>query len=610
MDKNVDYIIGFDFGHGETSVAKVDVKAIDVNSANIDAEDIRIVGNGREMKIPSMVGYDVDNNVQLDFDAYQFRFLKIGAYFKAPMISSSDFPAITEENKKYFKDFAVSVFNQLHKHPSNQDLKGKNVLYFVACPSGWNKEQQEAYLDFFNNYCGMPVTGIIEESRAAYVVARRKLHDRDPRLSAFGKKIAVLDLGSSTLDITMHSDKAYTDGYEIGASQIEDALLHYFLDTNKDFKQKYHQYEELEETCRNQILFLLRCAKEEYYNKVSKGGSGEILLKCQIDWEELSSDEIQGISNLKLKGTEIESILDSHGSGDIRYKEKLRESINSFIKTYGKVDAVVLTGGASQMSFYKDIVLESYELSEDYCIVDKSPSYSISQGTAIMGYIDTKSPTKPDNGDPAYLTDLLKRIPDIIKNSIITGCSNVYFGKLSQSIEEWKNGSEPKTIRRLHDQLTSDLNTMLEQYDETNHAINSYVVETVTTEVNKSLSDIMKLYFGFDVQLGNISLKNEYNVAQSKEECDFLIQSIYKTYRRIIKESSLFARYSEPKDLDKDRSGDTKMLNLIADGIKDYVSRWFNGYTIDDEFDDIINDSLIRVKEYYYSCIRHIICQI
>lgn len=40
MGEEYDYIVGFDFGHGETSVAKVDVAAIDTESVHIDADDL------------------------------------------------------------------------------------------------------------------------------------------------------------------------------------------------------------------------------------------------------------------------------------------------------------------------------------------------------------------------------------------------------------------------------------------------------------------------------------------------------------------------------------------------------------------------------------------
>lgn len=143
MNEEYDYIVGFDFGHGETSAAKVDVAAIDVESIHIEADDLFIVGNDREPKIPSMVGYDIDGNIQLNFDAYQFKYLKVGAYFKAPMVASENFQAITDENKQYFKDFAVSVFNKLHEHPKNQDLKNKKYCILWHALRGGIKSKEQ-----------------------------------------------------------------------------------------------------------------------------------------------------------------------------------------------------------------------------------------------------------------------------------------------------------------------------------------------------------------------------------------------------------------------------------------------------------------------------------
>ena len=45
MIKDVDYIIGFDFGHGETSVSMVDVGGLDCKAANIETKDLYINGS-------------------------------------------------------------------------------------------------------------------------------------------------------------------------------------------------------------------------------------------------------------------------------------------------------------------------------------------------------------------------------------------------------------------------------------------------------------------------------------------------------------------------------------------------------------------------------------
>lgn len=606
MDTSTDYIVGFDFGHGETSVSMVDVGAIDASAANIDTADLHIVGNGTDAKIPSMIGYDVDGNRLLNFDAYQFRFLKIGAYFKAPMCASDKFQAITPEDKDYFRDFVQTVFRCLHEHPKNQFLHNKKVLYFVACPSGWNDEQRRAYLEFFREYCRLPIKGVIEESRAAYVVARRKLYDRDPRLSEQGSSIAVLDLGSSTLDITMHSDRAYTDGFEIGASQIEELLLNHFLDADEGFADRYRRYAEMEPTCRNQILFLLRGAKEDYFNRQSCGTGGSLVLKCQIDWEELSADEISGVSNLKIKDTELERMLDSHGSGDAMYKERLEADIRAFAGKHGSANAVVLTGGASQMPFYKSLVLKCYGLTEHECVVDDSPSYSISRGTAIMGYLDTRGAACK----PALIEQLIESMPRLIKAEIIKSASLLYAGTLVNIVAKWRDKASVKSIELLHQLIVAKLDYWQSHYDEVNRAINLQIESEVSTAVCNSLAEIVRLYFGFNAQLRKIRFDCDYDVALTVEQNQLLKTNLYRNYRKIVNEYSLFTRFAEPESMQKDRSHEPKMLERIASRTSDYIMRWFNGFAIDDEFDDIIKECQRKTRDFYNGYIEYITCQI
>ena len=154
----------------------------------------------------------------------------------------------------------------------------------------------------------MPIDGIIEESRAAHVAARKKLYERNRQLSDRAKRIVVLDLGSSTLDITLHSDKTYTDGYEIGASLIEESLLEYFLKNNLKFKGFYDEYIRLNANGRDEILLFLRYAKELYFNKQKKYPGQDKDLVCTINWSDLSQDEVDGISVLKIKGSVFTSL--------------------------------------------------------------------------------------------------------------------------------------------------------------------------------------------------------------------------------------------------------------------------------------------------------------
>lgn len=606
----VDFIIGFDFGHGETSVAKLNVNTVDESAAQLEAEDIYIIGDDREPKIPSIVGYDCNGNIQINLDVYQFKFLKVEAGFKAPMIASEKFPAITPENKDYFRDFVVYVFEKLHEHPKNNELRNKSILYFVACPSGWTTEQRDEYLKFFTDYCKLPIAGVIEESRAAYVVARRKLYDNNPELSRFGKKTAVLDLGSSTLDITMHSDRSYSDGFEIGACKIEEVLLQYFIETDEDFKEKYNRYSQMEDSCSDQILFLLRKAKEEYFNRVRNGSTNDIMLKCQIDWDELSSDEIPGTSNLKIRGSSMESLLESHGQEPKKYKDILCDDIKSFIKQHGTVDAVVMTGGASQMDFYQKMVMDCYGLDEDRCIVDRFPSYSISQGTAIMGYLDTKNPVKKGDEVPGGLLNLINRIPDLIKNAVIISSVNVYKTEMKKIVDEWEQSSSNRTLKVLYDNFSTLLASWDEHYAEISMAVNQQVEESLSAEVSDSLSQLMRLYFGFNMQLEPIDLDYDISMTLPHEQTMMLLGDIYNNFKSLIDNRNMLSQFRDPSSLNKDRGEDSEMLKYLANGTQAFIDNWFEGVDIENEFDDVIKDCQSKVKDFYYKSIKYITCQI
>ena len=606
----VDFIIGFDFGHGETSVAKLNVNTVDESAAQLEAEDIYIIGDDREPKIPSIVGYDCNGNIQINLDVYQFKFLKVEAGFKAPMIASEKFPAIRSENKDYFRDFVVNVFEKLHEHPKNNELRNKSIIYFVACPSGWTTEQRDEYLKFFTDYCKLPIAGVIEESRAAYVVARRKLYDKNPELSRFGKKTAVLDLGSSTLDITMHSDRSYSDGFEIGACKIEEMLLQYFIETDEDFKEKYNRYSQMEESCSDQILFLLRKAKEEYFNRVRNGATNEIMLRCQIDWEELSSDEIPGISTLRIKGSNMEGLLESHGKEPKKYKDILCDDIKSFIKQHGTVDAIVLTGGASQMDFYQKMVMDCYGLDEDRCIVDRFPSYSISQGTAIMGYLDTKNPVKKGDEVPEGLLNLINRIPDLIKNAVIISSVNVYKTELNKIIDEWEQSSSNRTLKVLYDNFSTLLASWDEHYAEISMAVNQQVEESLSAEVSDSLSQLMRLYFGFNMQLEPIDLDYDISMTLPHEQTMMLLGDVYNNFKSLIDNRNILSQFRDPSSLNKDRGEDPEMLKYLSNGTRTFIDKWFEGVDIENEFDDVIKDCQNKVKDFYYKSIKYITCQI
>ena len=216
----------------------------------------------------------------------------------------------------------------------------------------------------------------------------------------------------------------------------------------------------------------------------------------------------------------------ANNSDDEKYINKLRSSVNSFITQHGRVDAVVLTGGASLMPFYKEVVLECYGLTENECVIDRNPSYSISQGTAIMGYLDTKNPANVPVGDPESLTKLLNQIPEIIKTQVLNCTIDTYRTQLLSTVEQWNGQKDAKIRRDLYDQLSSLLASWEDHSSQISISTNREVAESVSKTINDSLSQMMRLYFGFNMQMPSINLNYDFRMTLSEEASLFFLKSV------------------------------------------------------------------------------------
>lgn len=616
MTPDYDYIIGFDFGHGETSVAMVDAGKVSEKDGTVPVEDVYICEHSREPKITSLVGYDAEGKTEVDIDIYDFKcFEHVESYFKGPLVGSAEFKAIDDTQRRHFRDFVRTVFDRVTTNPRNVRLIGKRVRYYAACPSGWNKEQQETYFSFLRDECSVPVDGIIEESRAAHVTARRKLHERNPELAGQARRIAVLDLGSSTLDITLHTDRTYTDGYEIGASLIEEELLKHFLRENSEFRTHYEEYLALNPAGRDEILLFLRYAKENYFNKQKKYPDRDVDLVCSISWPDLSQDEVDGISTLRIKGSELTALFIGGAEAPKgSYVEKLRSHIGDFITKFGGADAVVLTGGASQMGFYRDIVLESFGLDDSACIVDDTPSYSISQGVATIGYMDMKcpvfDPADPEARLPEELQEIFERLPELINSDILSHYKAAYTDSLTQVVDLWKDKPGRKTLEELISGFDRAIGELQSRTESISRRINASVADNLRKKINKALQDTIRLYFGFDAPIQGFKIDYSFDFAVPEEDNRSLYERISRIIEEYINSRSFLHKWNGKTSLEKDRSDDRKLLEELPAVVKTFIGKWYGRYRIGDTIGEEVADCRDRLRKFYASTIRNITCQI
>ena len=377
---NTKFIIGIDFGHGETSAAFYSLETQDKFDLDI-LPGLKVIKSAvaileQEGRQTICVGEQAIQNAPYSKD-FQIAFKK----------RPSEMNTI-ERNRMVA--FMRGVYAEiLNRHP---DYKTQEHVVYIARPSQkiWESEEQ-AYLQIAEE-AGLPVAGIQKESRAAYFRARTQPNAKIDK--QVGKGVLLVDYGSSTIDFTYinsHLSKPIDDGCPLGASEVERLLLEYAMSNPQDanmaeFAKRYGYNKESNPY--NQILFAFRKAKEEFYaNKLPK-------FSVLLDYSPFTSSErsqMCGFGGFAICKDKVEEILGKDVDGG--YIENVKKAVISFKENDlngNNVACVYLTGGASRMDFVREIFMEVFNLDDSRCPSDENPSLIVSQGVAHLSYADIK----------------------------------------------------------------------------------------------------------------------------------------------------------------------------------------------------------------------------
>lgn len=433
ITNNTEFIIGIDFGHGETS-------ARFYNLQNEDQEDIDILPGQKVIK--SAVAIFRQEGVET---------ICVGdsAIQKAPMaidfqVSFKKRPSeMKPDERKRMISFMKGVYEGiLDRHP---DYKTREHRVFIARPSQdkiWKNEETE-YIAMAEE-AGLPVAGIQKESRAAYFRARTQPDSKID--NQVDKGVLIVDFGSSTIDFTyLNKDlsQPIDDGANLGANAVETSLLKYALShpqdqTMPEFAKIYGC--ETKSNAYNQLLYKFRVAKEEFYGKKLPNFS------VGIDYSLVTSAERQqltGWGGITLKRDEIRAILESEEYG--KYIPTVEAVVQKFKEEKLKdqnVACVYLTGGASRMDFVREIFMKVFNLKAEQCPSDDNPSLIVSQGVAHLSYADYRTQEKEKE-----LRAKAKKIIDSfdwegkLKDTISDSVKKSIIDKVYSIMVDYKNGN-------------------------------------------------------------------------------------------------------------------------------------------------------------------------
>ena len=600
-------IVGIDYGHGETSAGYVSSEAVIGNE--IRMQDLKITGE--QIVIPSVICKTLHDEFVINPSVNQLAKAKeIGICFKAPLIGNEKYEQISDENKIFFREFLTKVYNSIVSNDNNPlhiDADGNmDFRVYIACPSGWDDTQVQAYKEFVQNDCNIPLIDIVKESRAAYIAARRKVGGG---IRTQGGNVLVIDFGSSTIDFTyFNNDSRFEpihEGYPYGASQVERDVLSYLINNNPEVNQNVNLVVERcgKTMAMNALLFEIRKQKEKFFSQDNPEYFNpsihlrDLLLDRSLIGLYIEPNEENGFSKKIL----TEEILKT-------YIQKLSDMLDDFANKEEvlSIDKVILTGGASRMFFFKDLVSERYGVSkkEDTLIVDLEPSLTISEGIAAFGYMNEQATPREKGLIEVVEKWIAQELPGLLKRNIEKCIGDMYYSEFSHITYRYGEGLITKdgkhNLDGLEDEIIRLLNSWTASGEAMSDKINNAIRENMMSSIGEKIAEYARTW-GYDAKNSdfNINVKLDMQASLTSDTCKNLLSYMWNKLKDFINDRDFWPfdpNTSPYRERDKE---DRKSIERNLDG---NFRAFFNDLNyispLDDEIAEISHSVRNKVQEF------------
>ncbi|MFN6566901.1 Hsp70 family protein [Dendronalium sp. ChiSLP03b] len=430
--------IGFDLGHGETSVAKATVESIEPpQMLEINNKKNQITALGWHPQL----GYLVGEQALIQAGVTQLT------------ISFKQKPNNDPKYRETISTFVATYYRLLKE---SRQIEDKESSYFyVGCPSGWSINEREEYQKLLQQ-AGIPQLNVVPESRAAFMQAKEagKL-EYEKLLSS----VLIVDIGSSTTDFTLVKslEEIPVDfgSNALGASLIEKAIFERTLAKHeqkalleKVFLEYPHHQARCELACRKTKEDYF--SNEQLYNDPQTFARGFESINEQIYFiPQINKLIMEEILNQPLPELGQKSWIKSFRSALIEAKENLDK--------LGIVPKLVLmTGGASRMQFTHQISQEIFSEPETLLRPDPEPERCIALGLARVGRWDLRAAAFKQEVNQLLDSNKLKQIierhiPELIELLTKPLADSLIKNAVKPGVKDWQKNQ----IRTLADLETS-----------------------------------------------------------------------------------------------------------------------------------------------------------
>ena len=494
------YVIGIDFGHGETSAAYCSI-GWDSNKGQLSGvKDIDFGSNTKV--IPSAISITTDGKAYIGDAAFLPEVLNKA---EANVCFKKKPENIDGSAEQLMMRFMKEVYNTIRERNSALFTDGNHLVY-IATPSGWDETAKDLYGQMAAK-AGLPMGGITSESRAAFIKAQQ---DPDSGLPQYIDKGAIVfDMGSSTLDftyLTRDNVNPIDWGDDCGAYKVEKIIYASKRDGNEDIIDFEKTYPNLVDA----LLFEARKAKEKVYFHP------DMPCRITVNFETIVEDEEFEDTKMKFKYQpgELNQMLEEKG-----YIGAIRNAMMIFKndKITGRpIHVAFLTGGASRMDFIKDLVKECWNLPDERIYRDQDPSLTISQGVAVLGRGDIRSGGAQNT--KSLLDEITKNAEDIFTpfaESLTAKVTDELERSVVTAFNEFRDCESDVSLNDLQERMKwwieQDTNSIGEWASECYQK----AFEEKTADIRAKLDSVVNEFSSTGVQMGSVG-----NVSLSLPQLD------------------------------------------------------------------------------------------
>jgi len=496
----LNYVIGFDLGHGETALMMVNLK-----SEHRKAEAQKITINGRSNFITA-IGYHPTQGILIGDDALTTEGVERTQFaFKQRPNQDSTY-------QKTVADYAGYIHGKIKNAIGVTD---DDALFIVGCPTDWVAKRNShlglgsAYEALFREKAQILKVRVVAESRGALMNALES-GDITARISELRGRALVVDLGSSTADFTLidlahRQAEPFDFGHDLGASLIDKLIFRQLLHNSKQREALMRHFTD-SSVYRYRGEFACRQAKEQWFNnpsstpqvfvevipdevefrgRITKEVMSEILQTPLSMIQDLAAVYDQNFSNL------------THRNWESELEEQLKNACREANRTVGLPDLILLTGGASRMSFVEPICKKIFP--EARVFKGLEPEYAIARGLAYWGRIEIQTEQFTKDIDQFCLERIRPKVSkqiDSLYDRVANIIADNVIGIVKSAFDSWKN-KNLLTVNEMKNHIDEEIQNWIGK-NLSQHV--SDQVRPVLAKIGSELSDDIK------------SLENKYAI--------------------------------------------------------------------------------------------------